>query len=149
MSRHRIEAKYQWSILKEYEYWTLLLYDTPTPFLGRAVIWLAREGDMQRFSSLFPPELAELQQILTEYERALDALLQPDHLNYMWLGNLFHEHGGHGHLHVLPRYKEPREFDGVRFIDANYGKFPTPYKKPVFSRAQLEKVCEMLRKELA
>lgn len=148
MSRHPIDEKYQWSILKEYEHWTLLLYEKPTPFLGRAVIWLAREGDMQRLSQLEQAELLELQQILKEYEAALAHLWQPDHINYMWLGNFFHEHAGHGHMHLFPRYKEPRVFDGTTFVDEKYGAFHFPYKTPEFSRAQMELVCNALRKEL-
>ena len=149
MSRHPIEEKYQWSILKEYEHWTLLLYEKPTPFLGRAVVWLAREGSMQRFSQLSLEELVELKLLLAEYEKALEKLWQPDHMNYEWLGNLFHEHGGHGHMHVLPRYKEPRQFDGVQFIDTRYGKFHYPFENPEFSRKQMQMVCDALRKELA
>ena len=103
---------------------------------------------MQRYSELTLEELGELQSVLEEYEVVLQKLWQPDHMNYMWLGNLFHEHGGHGHLHVFPRYKEVREFDGVKFIDTRYGDFHYPYKAPLFSRKQMEKVCDALRKQL-
>ncbi|MBI5470517.1 hypothetical protein HY968_04355 [Candidatus Kaiserbacteria bacterium] len=148
MSRHSIAPEYQWSILKEYEYWTLLLYEKPSPFLGKAVIWLAREGEMQRYSELTLDELKELQIVLKEYEAALERLWKPDHMNYMWLGNLFNEHGGHGHMHVVPRYKNPREFDGVEFVDSRYGKFHKPYDEPIFARAQMEKVRDAIRQEL-
>jgi len=149
MPRHPIAPKYHWSILKEYEYWTLLLHEEPSPFLGRAVVWLAREGEMQRYSELSINELEELKQVLTEYERVLQHLWKPDHMNYMWLGNFFHEHSGHGHMHVLPRYKEPREFDGACFADARYGQFHFPYERPEFSRKQMEMVCDVLREQLA
>jgi diadenosine tetraphosphate (Ap4A) HIT family hydrolase len=148
MSRHTIAPQYEWSILKEYDYWTLLLFDEPTPFIGKAVVWLAREGGMQRYSQLSVDELQELQQVLKEYEQALAELWQPDHMNYMWLGNLIHEHGGHGHMHVFPRYKEPREFDGVQFVDARYGQFHKPFEKPAFIREQMEKVRDTLREQL-
>ncbi len=147
MSRHPIAQEYQWSILKEYEYWTLLLYEKPTPFLGRAVVWLARDGDMQRYSELTIAELTELKQVILEYETVLANLWKPDHMNYMWLGNFFHEHAGHGHMHLFPRYKEPREFDGVDFIDTRYGAFHFPYENPQFSRKQMEKVCDVIKEQ--
>jgi diadenosine tetraphosphate (Ap4A) HIT family hydrolase len=147
MTRHNIDSRYVWSILKEYKYWTLLLYDKPAPFLGRAVAWLAREGAMQRYSGLQDEELKELGLVLREYEQALQKLWQPDHINYLWLGNLFREHKGHGHMHIIPRYSTPREFDGVQFIDKRYGDFHFPYESPNFSRAQMEKVRDALRVE--
>ena len=148
MSRHSIAPEYEWSILKEYKYWTLLLHEKPSPFLGKAVVWLAREGDMQRYSELTLDELKELQIVLKEYEAALERLWKPDHMNSMWLGNLFHEHGGHGHMHVFPRYKTSREFDGVEFVDKRYGQFHKPYEEPTFSREQMEKVRDVIQREL-
>lgn len=148
MSRHAIADAYVWSILKEYDHWTLLLYDKPTPFLGRAVVWLAREGAMQRFSELRIEELKELQFILQEYERALEKLWQPDHMNYLWLGNLFHEHEGHGHMHVIPRYSSSREFSRVTFTDARYGRFHFPYEELDLSKAQMEGIRDVLLDEL-
>ncbi len=137
---HPIDAKYQWSILKHYPHWTLLLYEKPTPYLGRAVVWLAREGKMQRLSQLTPEELLEAQIIFDEYEAALARLWKPDHMNYMWLGNYFHEHGGHGHWHLLPRYRTPREFDGVTFDDKKWGDFPYPFEK-IEQPVMMEKIC--------
>jgi diadenosine tetraphosphate (Ap4A) HIT family hydrolase len=148
MSRHNIDSKYEWSILKEYDYWTLLLHEEPSPFIGKAVIWLAREGDMQRYSQLSREELNELHIVLQEYETALETLWQPDHINYMWLGNLFHEHSGHGHMHVFPRFKDPREFDGVQFVDKKYGNFHVPYEVPTFTRTQMELVRDAIKQEL-
>ena len=148
MSRHKIAPEYEWSILKEYTHWTLLLAETPTPYLGKAIVWLARPGEMQRYSELTIDELTELQKILKEYEGALGRLWKPDHMNYMWMGNLFQEHGGHGHMHVFPRYKEVREFDGVKFIDTRWGKFHKPHDTPEFSRTKMEQVRNAIRKEL-
>ncbi len=148
MSLHYIAPEFEWSILKEYTYWTLLLAEKPTPFLGKAVVWLAREGEMQRYSSITPYELVELQLVLKAYEGALERLWKPDHMNYMWMGNLFHEHGGHGHMHVFPRYKEPREFAGTKFIDTRWGKFHKPHETPEFSRAQMGLVRDAIREEL-
>ena len=126
MTKHRSldEPFVQW-ILKEYEHWTLLLNDDQR-YLGRAYVWLVREGGMQRFSEISDEEIAELRVVMRQYEDALNALWQPDFMNYAWLANLFSAHGGHGHLHLIPRYKEPRTFDGVEFVDGRWGKNFSP-----------------------
>lgn len=145
MPRHTIEPKYQKTIIKEYEHWTLLLHDNPGPYLGRAVVWLARAGGMQRFSDLAPHESLELTRILKEYEHALHAVWKPDHMNYAWLGNLFHEHGGHGHMHVIPRYAVVREFLGAEFKDERYGDNYVPYQKRPLFGIQIREMIELLR----
>ncbi len=45
------------------------------------------------------------------------------------LGNFFHEHGGHGHLHIVPRYAphaKPLVFMNMVFEDDRWGKNYTP-----------------------
>lgn len=120
----------QWTI-KEYQYWTLLLNDDQR-YLGRAYVWLVREGGMQRFSEITDVEYTELHIVMREYENALKELWDPDFMNYAWLANLISEHGGHGHLHLIPRYINSRTFAGVEFIDGRWGKncFPSEQFKP-------------------
>src|SRR5688572_30681845 len=126
MDRVEIGAKYEPFVLKEYQYWTLLLNESQR-YLGRAVVWLARPGDMQKFSGLWAGELVELQLITREYEAALERVgFKPDHMNSAMLGNEVQVHNGHGHLHLIPRYKEPREFMGVSFVDDRWGKNSAP-----------------------
>lgn len=129
MSRVAIEPQFQPFVLKDYRYWTLLLNERQR-YLGRAVAWLARPGKMQRFSDLLQEELIELQYIAQEYEAALDRMgWYPDHVNYAMLGNYIHEHDGHGHLHIIPRYK-PRVyllmFMNVTFVDDRWGQNYSP-----------------------
>ena len=148
MPRHLIEEKYRWSILKEYPYWTLLLHEKPGPFLGRGVVWLTRDGTMQRFSSVTPDELSELQLVLKEYECAVEALWKPDHMNYLWLGNFFHEHGGHGHMHVIPRYKETRSFEGLLLKDVQYGNLHSPFEQVEYGHERLLRMHGAILAEL-
>ena len=116
----------QW-IIKEYQYWTLLLNDDQR-YLGRAYVWLVREGGMQRFSEITDVEYTELRIVMREYENALKELWDPDFMNYAWLANLFSEHGGHGHLHLIPRYQDSRTFAGIDFVDGRWGKNFSPYE---------------------
>ncbi|MDO8521573.1 MAG: hypothetical protein Q7S52_05655 [bacterium] len=123
-----IEPKYQPFVLKHYRYWTLLLNERQR-YLGRAVAWLARPGKMQKFSTLSFHELVELQHVTQEYEDALNKMSWcPDHMNYTMLGNYFHEHEGHGHLHIIPRYRPEHRpvFMGVTFDDDRWGKNCSP-----------------------
>ncbi|TSC61807.1 MAG: Uncharacterized protein Athens041674_653 [Parcubacteria group bacterium Athens0416_74] len=124
MYRSLDESYTKW-ILKEYQHWTLLLHDEQR-YLGRSYVWLVREGGMQRFSEISDEEAAELRGILREFESALKQLWNPDFMNYAWLANLFHEHGGHGHMHLIPRYKEARNFANTEFVDGRWGKNFSP-----------------------
>jgi diadenosine tetraphosphate (Ap4A) HIT family hydrolase len=66
-------------------------------------------------------------------------------MNYAWLGNLFHEHGGHGHMHVIPRYAVVREFLGAEFKDERYGDNYVPYQKRPLFGIQIREMIELLR----
>lgn len=113
--------------VKRYKHW-ILQVEEKQRYLGQAVVWLRREGDMQRLSSLSRTERNELwDKVLPEYEKALVSLWKPNHLNYAWLGNYFHLHKGHGHLHIMPRYKSSRRFAGTVFKDDRWGKNYVPY----------------------
>jgi diadenosine tetraphosphate (Ap4A) HIT family hydrolase len=126
MTKYRsIDEPYVKWIIKEYTYWTLLLNEDQR-YLGRACAWLVREGGMQRFSEITDEEMSELRIVMREYETALKELSQPDFMNYAWLANLISEHGGHGHMHLVPRYQDSRTFAGVEFTDGRWGKNFSP-----------------------
>jgi len=128
MERNRsIDPQYVPWIIKEYRYWTVLLHEDQR-YLGRAVVWLVREGTMQRFSEITEEEYLELKKVMREYETVLNRLWQPDFMNYLWLANLFDMHGGHGHLHLVPRYKDERIFADTSFTDGRWGKNYTPHE---------------------
>jgi diadenosine tetraphosphate (Ap4A) HIT family hydrolase len=137
------EAYVQW-VIREYTYWTLLLHDDQR-YLGRAYCWLVREGQMQRFSEITKEEQDELRTILREYEAALSALWKPDFMNYAWLANLFHEHGGHGHLHLIPRYKDARNVNGIEFVDGRWGKNFSPSEEFKPSKEVLVGIRDQLK----
>lgn len=150
MERVPTEPKYRPFILKEYPYWTLLLNEKQR-YLGRAVAWLARKGEMQKFSGLSQRELLELQRITKAYEAALDAMgWKPDHMNYTMLGNFFHEHAGHGHLHIIPRYRPEHRpvFMGVTFHDDRWGQNYTPESARVLAPEVLAGLVAALKEKL-
>ena len=136
--------------IKDYQYWTLYLHGNQC-YLGRSYAWLRRAGGMQRLSDLTNEERYELFVfVLGGYETALDRLLwSPDHMNYAWLGNEFNVHQGHGHMHLIPRYKCPVLFAGIEFRDDRWGKNYAPYPRIDPPQSMLFEIRDALRKELA
>lgn len=123
------DSYYEQFVVRHYKYWALLIEEKQR-YLGQAVAWLKREGDMQRLSSLLEEERKELwEKVLPDYENAIEELWQPDHMNYTWLGNYFHMHNGHGHMHLIPRYKATRVFGDREFADNRWGKNYVPYEQ--------------------
>lgn len=127
-----VAPEYEKFIIKEYQYWTLLLHEDQR-YLGRSYIWLRRPGKMQSFFELFPQEEFERSRIGASYETVIRKLWQADLFNDVWLGNEIRSHGGHGHMHFIPRYHNKREFAGVTFVDQRFRrgreKNYSPYKK--------------------
>ncbi len=134
--------------IKCYKHWTLRVEEKQR-YLGQSVVWLERAGDMQRLSSLSNAERKELwEKVLPDYEKALESLWKPDHMNYAWLGNLFLLHKGHGHMHLIPRYKKSRTFAGIIFTDDRWGKNYVPYRGSVQHRDTAHKVRDAMRAKI-
>ena len=108
-------------IIKEYLNWTLLIHDNQS-YLGRAYVWSMREAKIKRLSDISNEDRDELWRIIYKYKEALDTLWSPDHMNFEWRGNDFKGHGGHGHIHLIPRYASERRIDQRIFTDSEWGR---------------------------
>lgn len=93
--------------------------------LGKIIIVLARHEES--VTALTPAEWVELQGMIIKTSDRLRAAFAPDHFNYAFLQN----QDRHVHLHVIPRYAEPRHFAGVKFDDPDY---PDHYAVPAPNR---------------
>ena len=69
-------------------------------------------------------------------------LFQPDLFNYASLGNEIR----HLHIHVVPRYKKQRIFQGIEFIDKKWNYFYKPYKKRQLPNGKI--VLNELRRQI-
>ncbi len=130
-----------------YRLWTLLVYKDQH-YLGRSYLWLNRPGEMQDISDLTEEETLHLSMLIKKYKEAACELWQPDLFNYAWLGNETHIHQGHGHMHIIPRYKKERQFAGERFVDERWGQNYVPYSKFPVLWVQMEAIRDALQKRL-
>ena len=80
------------------------------------------------------------------YKTVLKCLWNPDLMNYAWLGNHIHLHNGHGHLHIIPRYKRLVLLGRRKFLDKRWGKNYAPRPKLELPRKTLFLIRDKLRK---
>ncbi len=116
--------KYTRLDIKDYNYWGVTLFENQY-YLGRSIIFLKRHaGDA--FIDTNIDEKNELENIvIPKLTNAISGLYKPDRFNYAALGNEV----GHAHWHIIPRYKNEREINGVVFKDENWGKNYASYNK--------------------
>lgn len=79
--------------------------------LGKCFLALKRHDE--DVCNLTDDEVADLWATIRSVRDVLLARFRPDHFNYAFLMN----QDPHVHLHVIPRYKTPREFAGNEFTD--------------------------------
>ena len=101
-------------MIAESERWAICLNSDQT-LLGRCYLLLKRpESDV---TALSDAEISELWIVARKMKDVLEALWAPDHYNYAFLMNVDPQ----VHFHVIPRYRERREFAGGTFVDGSYG----------------------------
>lgn len=133
-------------LLAEFEHWELLLYSEAHPYLCRSVAW-AKRGDATRFLDMNEDESEELRtRVIPMWFEAVRALCrehgqsEPYRENVSILGNAM----PHLHVHLIPRYEEPIELFGVRFVD------PRPHRHyKTYEREELpEEMVQAIRSAL-
>ena len=127
----------QYRIIKKYKFWTLVLADSQF-ILGWTHAILNRH--VCSFDELNDKELLELKIVVKDAKLALDRAFAPDLMNIMQLGNM----ASHLHIHIVPRYKESRTFEGRTFVDKDFGKMIIDRWK-IEDRAFLEKLTRYLQ----
>jgi diadenosine tetraphosphate (Ap4A) HIT family hydrolase len=102
--------------------WTWQLHENQS-FLGRLVMRLNR-ASLASIADLSTEEWLALHSEVRQIELWLTRIFVPDRFNYAQLGNIYPQL----HIHVVPRYRDPREWGGVRFVDPKWGRnwAPTP-----------------------
>jgi diadenosine tetraphosphate (Ap4A) HIT family hydrolase len=103
-------------VLRGSEHWRLVLNRNQN-LLGKCMLVLRR--DVQSITELTDEEWSSLRDEIAAATSMLEAAFQPDHFNYAFLQN----EEPRVHLHVIPRYVDPRQFGGRVFVDED---FPGP-----------------------
>jgi diadenosine tetraphosphate (Ap4A) HIT family hydrolase len=108
---------YPSSLLHEYRSWVVLLRPAQ-PTLGSLV--LACKEEAASLGAVSAAAYAELAIATADLERVLRQAFDFRKINYLALMMV----DPHVHFHVIPRYSEPREFEGSSCGDAAWPKPP-------------------------
>ena len=104
---------YPATLVREFEHWVVLLRPAQVT-LGSLV--LAAKSDATAYGALPREAFAEQADIVAAVERALSAFTSYERINYLMLMMV----DPNVHFHVIPRYSEPRCWNGVEFPDAGW-----------------------------
>ena len=105
------------TLIREYDHWCVLLRPAQVT-LGSLV--MACKDPAQRFSDISAAAFAEQSTVVADIERVLGEFVRFEKMNYMMLMMVDPD----VHYHVLPRYSEPRTFEGLEFVDAGWPALP-------------------------
>ncbi len=112
-----IRFGYPNTLIKEYEYWTVLLREQQVT-LGSLI--LCAKSDATQFSALSSNEYKEMGNVIQDIERVLKAAFDYDKINYLMLMMA----DPNVHFHVIPRYVEERSACGLAISDAGWPAAP-------------------------
>jgi diadenosine tetraphosphate (Ap4A) HIT family hydrolase len=130
--------------IKSYKYWDLYLHENQC-YIGRVFALLKDERGVDDFLAIKGDVRDEFFMIGQEVKRALKTLFKPDKINYAALSNTSEAI----HVHIVPRYKEAREFRGMTFTDTRWGKNYAPYDRDfVLEEAMLVQIRDVLKEAL-
>jgi diadenosine tetraphosphate (Ap4A) HIT family hydrolase len=107
-------------LIYEGSYWRVTLNENQY-YLGRCMIILKRH--LEDPIQLSKMEVEEIIDLTVKCVKVLREMFNPNLFNYAMLGNIVR----HVHLHVIPRYSSERTYDGLKFIDGNWGGHYYPY----------------------
>lgn len=128
--------------IKTYRHWDVYLHENQC-YIGRTFVLLKDKG-VEDFLAVEGETRAEFFLIGSDIKKALKTLFKPDKMNYAALSNVSPEI----HVHFVPRYKEPREFAGMTFVDERWGKNYAPYDKSfVLEEAILFMIRDALKEQ--
>lgn len=108
---------YPKTLLKEFEYWVVLL--RPTQVTAGSMV-LACKEKAESLSEVSPQAYQELSSVTYELEQTLKAAFNMEKVNYLALMMVDKQ----VHFHVIPRYSSVRKLGSTIFEDKNWPKPP-------------------------
>ena len=125
------------TLVREFEHWVVLVRPAQVT-LGSLV--LAAKSEATAYSDLPAEAFAEQSDAVRSIERALKSFCSYERINYLMLMMV----DPNVHFHVIPRYAQPREWQGMAFADAGWPGPPNLKSAIALPAEQLE----ALRSEL-
>ena len=131
--------KFGWpaTLVAEFDHWLVLLRPAQ-PTLGSLV--LAAKSEATAYGDLPRAAFAEQADAIAAMERALAAFTGFEKINYLMLMMV----DPNVHFHVVPRYSEPRQWDGIEFPDAGWPGPPQLGAAVALSPGQIETLAAEL-----
>ncbi|EKE27922.1 MAG: hypothetical protein ACD_3C00128G0003 [uncultured bacterium (gcode 4)] len=130
--------------IKDYKYWTMFLHVNQYPYIWRCYAWAKREN-ADLTTDMTKEERDELfDEVIPSWSNCVKGLFSNDRINVSSLGNT----SNHLHWHMIPRYFAPREFDWIKFLDANPNANYAPYEKKELNEDILQKIKQALKSKL-
>lgn len=105
------------TVINKYKHWSILLRPVQLT-LGSVV--LVNHEPVHAFSKLSKASFTELHKITVQIESALFRAFKYDKLNYLMLMMVDPD----VHFHIIPRYAEPKHFNGIEFVDPGWPGAP-------------------------
>jgi diadenosine tetraphosphate (Ap4A) HIT family hydrolase len=113
MNQTIVKFGYPATLIKELDHWVILLRPVQVT-LGSLV--LAAKSDATAYGALPREAFVEQAEAVGLIERELAAFTSYERINYLMLMMV----DPNVHFHVIPRYSEPRSWNGVEFGDAGW-----------------------------
>ncbi len=108
---------YPGSLIKEFAHWVVLVRPAQVT-LGSLV--LAAKSEATAYGDLPAAAFTEQGDVIVAIERALTTFTNYERINYLMLMMV----DPNVHFHVIPRYSEPRSWNGIEFADAGWPGVP-------------------------
>ena len=138
MNETILKFGYPDTLITDYSSWVVLLRPQQAT-LGTLI--LASKEPVQAFGDVSAAGCEELAQITHDIELALAAAFSFDKINYLMLMMVDKE----VHYHVLPRYSETRNFEGVDYPDPGWPAVPDLTSGPVLEGESLAAMVAGIR----
>jgi len=126
------------TLISEYQCWNVVL--RPRQATLGALVLICKEN-ATAFSGITPAAFAELAPVVGDIENALKQVVGYDKINYLMLMMV----DPHVHFHVLPRHRNPAEFNGRSYDDAQWPGPPNIADAIDIDTSDFAKLLEMLR----
>jgi diadenosine tetraphosphate (Ap4A) HIT family hydrolase len=128
---------YPSTLLHELKHWLILLRPAQVT-LGSLV--LAAKSDTTAYAALPYEAFTEQAEAVRLIERVLAGFVGYERINYLMLMMV----DPNVHFHVIPRYSEPRQWDGLEFPDAGWPGLPQLSSAVALTSGQIAELTEKL-----